>query len=88
MRRLQGYLAGGARRQDIVHNLRWPPQSLLREYEVPASRAEWLGPNRSTIDIMLVIRRLQELEREKLVLLYANFIDLIEAHDSVDRTLL
>ena len=45
-------------------------------------------PNRSTTDMMFVIRRLQELARKKRIPLYACFIDLTKAHDSVDRTLL
>ena len=45
-------------------------------------------PNRSTTDIMFVIRRLQELARKKRIPLYVYFIDLTKAYDSVDRTLL
>ena len=45
-------------------------------------------PNRSTTDIMFVVRRLQELARKKRIPLHACFIDLTKAYDSVDRTLL
>ena len=45
-------------------------------------------PNRSTTDMMFVIRRLQELVRKKRISLYVCFIDLTKAYDSVDRTLL
>ena len=45
-------------------------------------------PNCSTTDMMFVIRRLQELVRKKRIPLYACFIDLTKAYDSVDRTLL
>ena len=45
-------------------------------------------PNRSTTDIMFVIRRLQELARKKQIPLYVCFIDLTKAYDSVGRTLL
>ena len=45
-------------------------------------------PNRSTTDMMFVIRRLQELARKKGIPLYVCFIDLTKAYDSVDRTLL
>ena len=46
-------------------------------------------PNCSTTDTMLfVIRRLQELPRKKRISLYVCFIDLTNAYDSVDRTLL
>ena len=45
-------------------------------------------PNRSTTDMMFVIRRLQELEGKKPIPLYICFINLIKAYDSVNRTLL
>ena len=45
-------------------------------------------PNRSTTDMMFVIRRLQELARKKRIPLYVCFIDLTKAYISVDRTLL
>ena len=45
-------------------------------------------PNRSTTDMMFVIRRLQELAWKKRIPLYVCFIDLTKAYDSVDRTLL
>ena len=45
-------------------------------------------PNRSTADIMLVIRRLQKLARKKRIPLYVCFIDLTKTYDFVDRTLL
>ena len=45
-------------------------------------------PNRSTTDMMFLIRRLQELARKKQIPLYVCFIDLPKAYDSVDRTLL
>ena len=45
-------------------------------------------PNRSTTDMMFVIRRLQELARKKRIPLYVCFIDLTKEYDSVDRTLL
>ena len=45
-------------------------------------------PNRSTTDMLFVIRRLQELARKKRIPLYVVcFIDLTKAYDSVDRTL-
>ena len=43
-------------------------------------------PNRSTTEMMLVIRRLQELARKERIPLYVCFIDLTQAYDSVDRT--
>ena len=45
-------------------------------------------PNRCTIDMMFVIRRLQELARKKRIPLYVCFIDLTKAYDSIDRTFL
>ena len=45
-------------------------------------------PNRSTTDMMFVIRRLQELARKNRIPLYVCLIDLTKAYDSVDRTLL
>ena len=45
-------------------------------------------PHRSTTDMMFVVRRLQELGRKARVPLFLCFIDLQEAYDSVDRTLL
>ena len=45
-------------------------------------------PNRCTIDMMFVIRRLQELARKKRTSLYVCFINLTKAYDSIDRTFL
>ena len=45
-------------------------------------------PNRSTTDMIFVIRRLQELTWKKRIPLYACFTDFTKAYDSVDRTLL
>ena len=44
--------------------------------------------HRSTVDMMFVVLRLQELARKKDTPLFVCFIDLTEAYDSVDRTLL
>ena len=45
-------------------------------------------PNRSSTDMMFVVRRLQEIGRKAGVSLLMGFIDLQKAHDTVDRTLL
>ena len=45
-------------------------------------------PVRSTIDMLFVVRRLQELGRQRKIPLYMCFVDLQKAHDSVDRELL
>ena len=45
-------------------------------------------PQRSTVDMMFVVRRLQELVRKKDTPLYMCVIDLTKAFDSVDRSLL
>ena len=44
--------------------------------------------DRSTTDMMFVVRRLQEVGRKTGVALYMCFIDLQKAYDTVDRTLL
>ena len=44
--------------------------------------------NRSSTDLMFVIRRLQELARKKRIPLYVCFIGLTKAYDCIDRTLL
>ena len=45
-------------------------------------------PNRSTTDMVFVIRRLHALARKERMPLHLRFIDLTKAYDSVDRTLL
>ena len=45
-------------------------------------------PNRSTTDMMFVVRRLQEIGRKAGVSLFMCFIDLQKAYGIVDRTLL
>ena len=45
-------------------------------------------PNRSTTDMMFVVRRLQEIGRKAGVSLFMCFIDFQKAYDTVDRTLL
>ena len=45
-------------------------------------------PARSTIDMLFVVRRLQELGRQRKIPLYTCFVDLQKAYDSVDRELL
>ena len=45
-------------------------------------------PDRSTIDMLFVVRRLQELGRRRKIPLYMCFVDLQKAYDSVDRELL
>ena len=54
------------------------------------SEEQWFTTERSTTDMMLVIRRLQQLARKKNIKLYVYFIDLklTKAYDSVDRTVL
>ena len=47
-----------------------------------------IRPARSTIDMLFVVCRLQELERASKIPLYMCFIDLQKAYDSVDRELL
>ena len=45
-------------------------------------------PHRSTVDMMFVVRRLQELARKKDTPLFMCFTDLTKAYDSADLTLL
>ena len=45
-------------------------------------------PPRSTIDMMFVVRRVQELGRKTGVPLFLCFIDIQKTYDSVDRNLL
>ena len=45
-------------------------------------------PTRSTIDMLFVVRRLQELGQASKIPLYMRFIDLQNAYDSVDGELL
>ena len=45
-------------------------------------------PARSTIDMLFIVRRLQELGRQRKIPLYMCFVDLQKAYDSVDRELL
>ena len=47
-----------------------------------------LRPARSTIDMLFVVRRLQELGRQRKIPPYIFFVDLQKAYDSVDRELL
>ena len=44
-------------------------------------------PQRSAVDMMFVVRRLQELALKKDTPLYMRFIDITKAYDSVARTL-
>ena len=45
-------------------------------------------PERSTVDVLFVVRRLQELARRRRIPLYMSFVDLQKAYDSADRELL
>ena len=58
-----------------------------REGILPEERSGF-RPNRSTTDVMVVIRRFEELAQKKRIPLYVCFIDLTKAYDSGDRTLL
>ena len=55
---------------------------------IPPEEQSGFRPNRSTTNMMFMIRRLQELARKKRIPLYVCFIDLTKAYDSVGRTLL
>ena len=60
----------------------WEAKGLLPEEQCG------FRPNRSTMDMMFVVRRLQEIWRKAGVFLFMCFIDLQKAYDTVDRTLL
>ena len=45
-------------------------------------------PDRSTMDMMFVVHKLQEIRRKAEMSLFMCFIDLQKAYDTVDRTLL
>ena len=45
-------------------------------------------PRRSTLDMLFVVQRLHELARKKGTAVFACFVDLTKAYDSVDRELL
>ena len=60
---------------------------LERERLLPESQCGF-RPGRSTVDMMSVVRCLQELGRKEGVPLYTCFVDLQKAYDSVDRSLL
>ena len=60
---------------------------LERERLLPESQCGF-RPSRSTVDMLCVVRRLQELGRKESVPLYTCFVDLQKAYDSVDRSLL
>ena len=45
-------------------------------------------PERSTVDMLFVVHRLEELARQRRIPLYTCFVDLQKAYDSVDRELL
>ena len=64
-----------------------PSDYCEHENILPEEQCEF-RPQRSTVDMIFVVRRLQELAQKKDTPLYLCFIDLIKAYDSVDRTLL
>ena len=56
--------------------------------QIPPEEQCGFRPTRSTIDMLFVVRRLQELGRQRKIPLYMCFVDLQKAYDSVDRELL
>ena len=89
VRQLQRHLAGSARRRDTAEDHRSPPQRVLRA-RGGSCRRNRVVSDRTVLptDMLLLIRRLQQLARKKLIPLYVCFIDPTKAHDFVDRTLL
>ena len=84
-RQLQGYLAGSARRQDTEDRR---SSQYCESVGILPEEQSGFRPNRSTTDMMFVIRRLQELAWKKPIPLYVCFIDLTKAYGSVDRAFL
>ena len=71
--------------------LKWLPGDLSRYYEAKGLLPEKQGgfrPDRSTTDMMFVVRRLLETGRQAGLSLYMCFIDLQRAYDTVDGILL
>ena len=59
------------------------------EAKWPLPEEQWgFRPDRSTTDMMFVVRRLQEVGRKASVSLHMCFVDLQKAYDTFDRTLL
>ena len=81
MWKLQGYLTGGAKLllKIVARRL----SDYCERVEILPQEQSGFRPNRSTTDMMFVIRRLQELARKKRIPLCACFIDLTKAHQSV-----
>ena len=75
--------SNGATTSGCIHHLR----ADTREDILPEEQCGF-RPQRSTVDMMFVVRRLQELAWKKDTPLHLCFADLAKACDSVDRTLL
>ncbi|CAB1103101.1 unnamed protein product [Ectocarpus sp. CCAP 1310/34] len=65
-----------------------PSNGLLRANNILPEEQCGFRPGRSTVDMLFVVRRLQELGRRKKIPLYMCFVDLNKAYDSVDREML
>ena len=75
----------------VRFSLMWlPGDSALTERRTDCYPEKQCGfrPDRSTMDTMFVVRRLQKIGRRAGVSLLMCFIDLQKAYDTVDRTLL
>ncbi|CAB1116625.1 unnamed protein product [Ectocarpus sp. CCAP 1310/34] len=59
-----------------------------REGILPEEQRSGFRPHRSTLDMLFAIQRLHELARKKSTAVFACFVDLTKAYDSVDRDLL
>ena len=86
MRQLQGHLAGSAAGKILLNIIARRLSEYCERVGILPEEQSGFRRNRSTTDMMFVIRRLQE--RKKRILLYVCYIDLTKAYDSVDRTLL
>ena len=90
MQQLQGYLAGSARGKILLKIITRHLSDYCERAGILPEEQSGFQSDRSSIDMMFVVRRLQELARNKRIPLYVLvcFIDLTKAYDSIDRTLL
>ena len=79
MRQLQGHPAGRILLEIIARRL----GEYCERVGILPKEQSGFRPNRSSTDIIFVIRRLQELARKKRIPLYVCFIDLTKAYDSL-----
>ena len=85
---LSWHLPRGSRRKAFLKVIAGRLSDYCERENILAEEQCGFRPQRSTVDVVFVVRRLQELARKKDTTLYLCFVDLTKAYDSVDRTLL